>query len=950
MNGDFSRWTAPNAVARGYAAVLMQQARLQTDSDWNEAIQIQAHRMEAALGDIIGQNGSPKGGNGFLIGAGAGGFTIAAGRYYLDGALIENPTATSYDAQGGDVAVPVLANTVADNSTVIVYVEATRAHVSSQDDSRLADPALGGVDTTTRIRAAWRVAVEEITLTEAERENLIQQARCGHLPAIPGWEATTGGMVAGTIPPGALPDDADCLIPPEAGYLSQENQLYRVQIVRGGTRAQARFIWSRENGSVEALLARNADGEFILQGDRDDAALGFVSGGWVEVYDAADQFFGRTGQLTRLTLTDGIATFVPPVGNFDQLIRPKLRRWDHGGASTLGLQLNLAGTDLERGLRVTFSNGTYAEGDYWLFEARAATGNLVWPPFPMDDPTQPIPPMGWGRRRAPLALARRVGDGLADITELRSKFPSLTCLQAEDIDFDDSNCALDAGTVQEALDALCRRTATGLCSFVASTAAELVAGVAALAPRQSVRICLRGGNFALDAPLAMSDLGHVIVAGTGPHSVVSVRDAEVALLFRNCASVRVIDLSVNGGRTGIDVPFERNGRLGAITAIDCGDVSVERVRGRCRAGLDRAVAVIATRGVARSAQVLVRDCVLNVGQAQIGVNIIGARRAVVENNVIMPVSADLPTVHRRILADPVLVARLVRGVIAFPRTAALLGTVLVRSADGEDRSLPVESFSHARRPVDIPLAAGGDSLSAEILPDTAKRIMTAIRANKANRNSNPVTMRSHLINIMSEAVREGGRARVGRANRRLFRDNLLAPTLATYLTQGIVIAGNGVDEAKVSNNRIERAIDGIRIAASSNADALPPNWTRIRPGNTVARAVVENNSITVQPLSAQTTAFGVFLGHVDNVSVNRNDISAVMGSIGDDLTPHFGVHQFGFRGPRITISENTVTALRFGYAVIPTLANGVSGIWRLRDNATSQVISPYVTGNGVDVI
>lgn len=241
-------------------------------------------------------------------------------------------------------------------------------------------------------------------------------------------------------------------------------------------------------------------------------------------------------------------------------------------------------------------------------------------------------------------------------------------------------------------------------------------------------------------------------------------------------------------------------------------------------------------------------------------------------------------------------------------------------------------------------------MSAEILPETARLVIRAIGANKANRNSNPVSMRSHLVNIISEAVREGGRAKIGRANRRLFRGNLLAPTLASYLAQGIVIAGNRVDEAKVSSNRIERAIDGIRIAASSNADALPPNWTRTRPDNTVARAVVENNSITVQPLSAQTAAFGVFLGHVDNVSVSRNDISSVNTSNTDDSSPHFGVHQFGFRGPRITISENTVTALRFGYAVIPTLDDGVSGIWRLRDNATSQVISAYVTANGVFVI
>ena len=55
--------------------------------------------------------------------------------------------------------------------------------------------------------------------------------------------------------------------------------------------------------------------------------------------------------------------------------------------------------------------------------------------------------MGWGRRRAPLALGRVSAGALTAITDLRAEFPTLTCLQAEDVGFDDSVCQMGAETV-----------------------------------------------------------------------------------------------------------------------------------------------------------------------------------------------------------------------------------------------------------------------------------------------------------------------------------------------------------------------------------------------------------------------------------------------------------------------------------------------------------------------
>lgn len=61
--GDFSRGPA----TRGYSGVLLQQGRVQLDSDWNEQALVQAEMYRAALRDLIGPHGGPAGRAGFGI-------------------------------------------------------------------------------------------------------------------------------------------------------------------------------------------------------------------------------------------------------------------------------------------------------------------------------------------------------------------------------------------------------------------------------------------------------------------------------------------------------------------------------------------------------------------------------------------------------------------------------------------------------------------------------------------------------------------------------------------------------------------------------------------------------------------------------------------------------------------------------------------------------------------
>ncbi|WP_166107069.1 DUF6519 domain-containing protein [Bradyrhizobium barranii] len=60
-----------------------------------------------------------------------------------------------------------------------------------------------------------------------------------------------------------------CAIPADGQFRSRENQLYRVEIHKGGMAGDATFKWSRENGSVEfALSAAIAARAFARAGAR----------------------------------------------------------------------------------------------------------------------------------------------------------------------------------------------------------------------------------------------------------------------------------------------------------------------------------------------------------------------------------------------------------------------------------------------------------------------------------------------------------------------------------------------------------------------------------------------------------------------------------------------------------------------------------------------------------
>jgi hypothetical protein len=384
MKADLTRDTFD--AKKHFRQVLAQQGRVQLDAELNEQGALGARRDETTTTDIAGHCGGPADAAAFRMSAIAGqpgDFLLSAGRYYVDGIQCELEAPVSYRQQPD---LPGLAALPAGSH--LVYLDVWQRHLTFLDDRRLLETALGGVDTTTRVKNIWQVRTVPVS----------GAPDCGGAYAefTARTQASTIHLQARTQPVAGADDP--CQMAEASGYTSLENQLYRVEIHSLQTAAeQARGVgraavwkWSRENGSVEVgLKAVNGRVLTVSSLGRDDK-LGIRKGHFVELTDDAIELSGRHGDLLEVDDVDeGDLTITlkgPPepapaiLTTVNPALHPRVRRWE----GTASVQTN-AWLDLEAGIQVKFANVNLARpGDYWQVPARtsapgAQAGTIEWP-------------------------------------------------------------------------------------------------------------------------------------------------------------------------------------------------------------------------------------------------------------------------------------------------------------------------------------------------------------------------------------------------------------------------------------------------------------------------------------------------------------------------------------------------------------------------------------------
>ena len=506
MNGDLSRVTFD--PLKHFTRVVTQQGRVQMDADANEQVAILLHYLRALAADLIGQHGGPedsftttrtaviKRSCGFGIiaarksGAAVSYFPspqvvnedekqmlqemiannqlplrITNGHYYVDGLLCENENYYRYSQQpdlqqANDDRIKKLSN-----GTYLLYLDVFERHVTALEDPSIREVALGGADTGARARLVWQVRVRPEPLAPPP-------ADCKAFDPV--WieimnklkPANRGRMQADAKKD--IEDDSDdpCISSPEARFRGRENQLYRVEVHKGGPALNkqgtnrddaATFKWSRDNGTVVAPIKRKRGDELIVGGLRDFSRW-FAQDNWVEITHDALELNGVPGTMARVVQVDGESLTIDSNTASGKIYEPqskyndmpirnlKVRRWDHrqledeplrGGAILLEEDEWI---ELEDGIIIRFEPPVkgeaptqYRTGDYWLIPARVSTGDVEWPTREVPDPnnandtiTEPkgLPPTGVEHHYAPLAAVTLVGGDITAVLDLRHKFPA----------------------------------------------------------------------------------------------------------------------------------------------------------------------------------------------------------------------------------------------------------------------------------------------------------------------------------------------------------------------------------------------------------------------------------------------------------------------------------------------------------------------------------------------
>ena len=428
MKGDFSRWHFDGAA--NFSGVLYQQGRVRTDVDDNDAVMIEAHWREAAAHDAFGDGamvpadafGSFKVTAASVVG-GAVSVQLQHGRMWADGLLVHLAGSDPLTATATYLAPPLqtpqatvasIAPGVRDAVVLEVWQESVCAF---QEPLHLLEPALGGPDTSERVRVCAALKLMRLGANDD----------CSAVAAAADNFAAKGKLTV--TPDPAIVIKGDCPVDAGGGYTGTLHYLYRIEIAEpdaGG----ARFKWSRFNGALHGrgvlkagnTVAITANDQminhcgltsFYLEALERDAVFGTWS-----IKATADATLPQSGTLALSNLQ---GTWPTPAASDGAVF---FRLWD-GIKPILNFPVQANPIALENGIHLALDapaagNTNYTPGDYWTFPVRAAGTPFdpaLWP--------NQAPPQGIRHRRVALAtITWNVGPaaGENDIDDCRHVF------------------------------------------------------------------------------------------------------------------------------------------------------------------------------------------------------------------------------------------------------------------------------------------------------------------------------------------------------------------------------------------------------------------------------------------------------------------------------------------------------------------------------------------------
>ena len=962
MPGDYSRKTFDKT--KHYSRVNKQQGRVELDADWNEEMDIEEHRTFTGTIDVIGTAGVPKKNDGFRISVSADGtdLVIKPGRIYLEGLLCElepgsvktyknqpyypDPDLSDFNTPGSPPGSPVGSPPAAKlkDGSYIVYLKAWQREINYMDDPYIQEKALGEADTTTRLQIVWQVRLLKV-----------QDNGSGNCDAtFPEWNALTAPLTGLLNAQTKKPDDNKdpCVLPPSAGYLRLENQLYRVQVQKVDSAKKAlSFKWSRDNASIETIIEEVADKVLTVHDIGKDDVLGFAGNQWVEIVDEASMLSGNPYPLVQIDSINPDSrkiTLKTSVSQFETRKGLKLRRWDMDGVMVTGdgLPVGPGWLDIEDGIQVMFSNGTFEPGDYWLIPGRTATGNIEWPQLapgiPLDQPR-----VGTNYYYCRLAFVKVQNGVIGTPEDCRPLFPTLTEICAEDICYNNKNCVgSTAKTVQEALDELCRKR-EGPCTYMALPGPGWENVFNKIGDLKDAQVCFQVGDYPLQNPVFIKNKGNLKLTGCGPGTRILSPKAEVALVFDQCKAISIRDVYAQSGTADSKNKNITEHLNGVFTFTNCESVNIDHVNVWSGISATRtATCITVNNNFNTPCPVRIEDCDLQIGYRQQGILLVNVTNCWVENNSLKSYESQqgagianaIKNKQVRAGIRNILVSNVSSKSITAGGTTNTVKDGIAKKVSGRVTNAIKGGITN------VAITAGGISLFFKTDKSLKNEWQKVLAANPPVGIKNAKELQKHVMKLANRVISDD----VFRAKfpKYMALFNVLNQERA-FGSQGITIGGRVGKDVYVKDNVIINVLQGIHVGFSHE--------TAQRQPDTSENLSISGNSIYV--LLPRTVGkqdrYGIFVGNCKNLLVENNTIKLERIN-SDDNTAIEGIRAWGIFGNRVMVTKNLVCSIdgdrrksfNTGIKVHPLKDNTGNDQWIIMWNVAPSKVSTVSVSNG----
>jgi Family of unknown function (DUF6519) len=949
------------APARDWRSVLAQQGRVTLEADVNEQARILTENQRVETIDVIGPIGTPDGG--YTVTASGGDVAVGPGTIYVGGWRLTSDVSILSAQQPLWLDMPPWPQSAGNQ---IVGLLVTEQSVVAVEDEALREVALGGPDTSGRLRLLQHVV---------------------RVPTSAGDCASAAAALPGLLlPEGLTYDPSDCSLtstatlqvtlvqpstpatqcdpPVQGGYLGADNQMIHIAVTDFDTSTGAgHLVWSLNNSSFlfravpglagqVTFLAPPLDSDHtpqqgqavevlrctvdLLDGDRSKPGGGnFIAAGFGDVMVlGATPFAPASNTLT-----------LPSALGFNDGARPVfVRLWE----AQIPFIANTAATLGNTGLAVTIANPQPPSPiwgrPYWEFAVRPLTPTLVYPAAILAGPQ---PPSGPRQFLAPLGV---VGwnDGVFSLLE---------------------DCSMPFVPLTQLHDCSC-------CSLVLDPTKDWLSTLNIAIGDQNVTtlsICFQPGEFDVTKTITITGktvrmTGAGPGAGTGAGSRLVGSGLEVVLEFVDCPVVGLSDFAVVAETAGWGTSATV-GLQGAVTVQNCHQVDIERLDLTCADADLRSLSCLKVYNDVPAAgappeqyNLRVLNSQFHVGNSQVGILAVNADRAQIEGNLVVnqlkPLGITYETLGRHKAVAFQLRRQLIEG-LKLTGTAA--PTKRARARARKRQAIAARAKAAATQAPAAP-PSGAQSAAppqAAVNPAPVRVIAAKPELGAFGRAHVRTTIGAVQLEFISSARlgnawNEVLRAQIPAgaslgtihatvkniATNAMFNASAVPPAFSNWVaatlpllysisSQGIVVGGDIANDVRIVNNTVDGTVQGIHVGLSDIK-----KYGKGAGHLSAARVQIRGNTVNIR-LTANIAGdrHGIFVGCVKSAVVVENHLQLTRYPNARSVPRWIdGIKVEGSFGPFVVIERNCMLGFNDGVDFVSVGGAPSGAVWTNLEN------------------